>query len=181
MRSLVFVLIATCAAIAHPATAAAGPFELDPPSVITVGWQHDEGRKFRLEQTSTGYAFSVEGLGRSEYDSLAACCTDVFGRVRDLYPGASLRFSQLAFNTLPLNTVFMDNLNFDLLHGTDLRNLVTFTGLVTLELPPDMVRTRPTLTFAASSVRVPEPGTLLLLGGGLLGLARVVGRRQRRR
>jgi hypothetical protein len=154
---------------------------IHPPSVEAFGWADGESRRFDLSWNGTLATFSVDRVGSSTYTSPVDCCSDVFDRVRELNPGSSLLFSGLEFNTIPINTTFVDNLNFDLLRA-QLDNLVSLTGYVTLDLPADLRRARPTLAFAASqfdepSDAIPEPSLLLLVGCGLLAAGRAARKR----
>jgi hypothetical protein len=125
----------------------------------------------------------------------------MFSRILELNPGGSLLFTGLALNTMPVNTTFVDGLNLDLLRAES-ANIASLTGYMTLQLPPDVRRGKAVFDFTplvfqdqplavaadAAGVRhateqvtaVPEPGTLALVGAGLLGVARLARKRRAR-
>lgn len=183
MRLFVYPL--TCL-LAIVAPVAASP--IDPPSADSYVWNNGDAKAFELSWDGTQALFNVQDLGTASYDSVAACCTDTFDRVRMLYPGATLTFSNLAINTMPVDTVFVDNLNLTLLKQGALDNLGFLTGSVTLQWDDPFAR-MPVMSFYAlpeggidanaEATEVPEPATLLLVGSGLLGAA-TFGRRKRR-
>lgn len=171
MRSLPFLLLV--AWVAHGVTAGAAP--LDVPSVDSYVWDNGETKDFSLSWDGSLATFDVQDVGTAQYTSLGACCTDTFDRVRVVYPGATLLFTGLSINTMPVNTVFVDNLDLTLLSHGALDNLYLLTGQVTLQWDEPLAR-MPMLRFAATpetslngdaeTTPVPEPATLLLLGGG---------------
>ena len=162
----------------------------DPISAPGSAWGDGEGRNFELLWNGSQAVFSVDNVGTSVYTSLDDCCSDVFQRVRDLNKGSSLTFSNLVLNWgYKINTVFTDDLDFSLLKANGFDNLVSLTGIVTLNLSPDSGR-QPFLNFDGSPVdempmsangfrSVPEPGLLLLIGSGLVGVSTMARRRLR--
>jgi hypothetical protein len=185
--------LASCAvallALAAPLWAA----PIEPPSVDSFIWNNGESKGFSLTWDGDQAVFTLDGVGTGVYESLADCCTDTFDRVRELHPGATLTFTDLAINTLPVNTVFVDNLNLSLLKTGALDNLGLLTGLVTLEWDDPFTR-MPLMSFSVlipdetvafgendePVTAVPEPATLFLLGSGLLAVSFVARNRARR-
>ncbi|MGE3844750.1 MAG: PEP-CTERM sorting domain-containing protein [Vicinamibacterales bacterium] len=171
MRSLPCLLLV--AALAHGVTAAAAP--LDIPTVDSYVWGNGETKDFSLSWDGALATFDVQDVGTAQYASLSDCCTDTFDRVRIVYPGATLLFTDLSINTMPVNTVFVDNLDLDLLSHGALDNLYLLTGQVTMQWDEPLAR-MPMLRFTATpesslngdtdTAPVPEPATLLLVGSG---------------
>ena len=171
MRLTAILLTATCGWFCASAPAAAAPLAIDPPSTGVYGWADNEARAFSLSlpRGSSTYTLWIEGIGTSHYSSLASCCTDVFGRVLDLYPGGTLHFSRLAINSMPTNTEFWDDLNLTVLSRAALDNLGTLTGVVTLPLKKVALEGMESL---------PKIGLALLATSALLAAAQAVGRRR---
>lgn len=188
MRLTAIVLTAIVSLPLAASPVSASPLGIDPPTTSTFGWADNESRAFTLAKVGSSFTLSVAGVGTSQYGSLDQCCTDVFSRVLDLFPlGSTLHFTRLALNTMPVQTEFWDDLNLTELKRAGLDNLGTLTGLVTLDVPDGVARTarftgdgplEPMMEImSAPTEQIPEPSTLLLVGGGLLGLARVLRRR----
>jgi hypothetical protein len=190
MRLTAFVLTVVVSLASASGTASAAPITLDPPTTGSYGWADNESRAFSLARVGSTYTLSVQGVGSSEYSSMTECCTDVFGRVLELFPGGTLHFTRLSLNTMPVQTEFWDDLNLTVLQRAGLDNLGTLTGLVTLDVPDGQVRGPRTLAFtgdfseplmapmALPTRSVPEPSTMVLVGAGLLGLGRLLRRRR---
>jgi hypothetical protein len=160
-------------------SAPASALPLDVPTSSSYVWENGDSKAFELTWNGSVASFTVEDLGTATYTSLSACCTDTFDRVRTLYPGASLLFTNLALNTLPIDTVFVDNLDMTLLKQGALDNLGMLSGLVTLQWDDPYAR-MPIMSFVVElqggdplvggdpdTPAVPEPATLLLIGSGL--------------
>lgn len=189
MRLTAFVLTVVASLTSASGTASAAPIALDPPTTGAYGWADNESRAFSLAKVGSLYTLSVQGVGSSQYFSLTECCTDVFGRVLELFPGGTLHFTRLSINTMPVQTEFWDDLNLTVLQRAGLDNLGTLDGLVTLDVPDGQSRGPKTLAFSgdysASLIQpmalpvgnVPEPTALLMVGAGLLGLGRLLRRR----
>jgi hypothetical protein len=187
LRLLTFLVL-----LASVAPVAAAPLSV--PISDSYTWANGDSKSFELSWDGAQTFFTVQDLGTAIYDSLGGCCTDTFDRVRELYPGGSLTFTNLALNTLPVNTVFVDNLDLSLFRQGALDNLGVLTGTVTLEWDDPFARmavlsfvARPEggLTALAEAqeevvATVPEPATLLLVGGTLLGGSWLERRRRRR-
>jgi hypothetical protein len=178
---------------------------IQPPVTDAYGWADGEARKFSLTWNGKASTFSVEKAGSATYRTMDQCCTDMFSRIHAINPGSTLLFTRLALNTMPINTTFVDGLNLDLLRS-ETANIFSLTGYITLQLPPDLRRGKPVFDFtpvftsgpmmalrsadvepvlslpavAASEppAAVPEPATLLLIGTGLLGIARIAQKRR---
>jgi hypothetical protein len=176
MRRVALALLVSAAWLAPVAPCAATPIQV-PVVTDTYDWQFGETRAFSLTWNGVFATFTVQGVGTASYLSLDACCTDLFDRVKQVYPGATLQFSNLAINTYPVDMIVYDNLDLTLLKQAGMDNLATLTGFATLQTGQPL-RTMPQLVFnggyvdttnALSPTAVPEPATLALIGAGLLG------------
>ncbi len=184
MRYLPFFSLVMLLTAQSPAVAA--PFGV--PSTDSYLWDNGEAKDFTLSWDGTLGTFEVEDIGTAYYGSLQDCCTDTFDRVRYVYPGAMLTFTDLSINTMPVNTVFEDNLDLTLLSQGALDNLFLLTGQVTLHWDDPFAR-MPVLHFAAvpenymdpqgETSPVPEPASLFLVGSALFSGSIWARRRQR--
>ena len=185
MRARHLLLACLLVASAQAATA-------DPITAPGATWNSGEGREFELLWNGSVGTFSVEGLGTSVYTSLSDCCSDVFDRVRVVNPGSSLTFSGLVLNWyMPISPVIEDDLDWSLLGASGFDNLRSLTGLVTLTTSPLARLGEPVLNVNvgieggatqgdSEAQSIPEPGALMLVGTGLVGLAAVIRRRMAR-
>lgn len=177
MRRLALALLVSAAWLVTVKPVTATPIQV-PVVTDTYDWQFGDTRAFSLTWNGVFATFAVQGVGTSTYGSLDACCTDLFDRVKQVYPGATLQFSGLAINTYPVDMVVYDNLDLTLLKQAGMDNLATLTGFATLlngQRPANM----PQLFFdggyvntgdtSVAQTTVPEPATLALVGAGLLG------------
>lgn len=177
MRRVALALLVSAMWLASAQPGTATPIQV-PVVTDTYDWQFGDTRAFSLTWNGVFATFAVQEVGTATYASLDACCTDLFDRVKQVYPGATLQFSGLAINTYPVDMIVYDNLDLTLLKQAGMDNLATLTGFATL-LNGQPSRTMPQLFFDGGYVdtgnaeiaptAIPEPATVALIGAGLLG------------
>jgi hypothetical protein len=165
------------AIVAAPSSGSASPIT----NSSALGWGDGEARQFALELFDDGaYRFTVDGFASATYQAAWDCCAGFFDPIRDVRPSATLTFTDLRVNTMPVNTTFSDNLDLEFLRRAEIMSILSLTGRVTLNWnEPDV----PLLLFSLFEpptpesdilplrTAVPEPALIVLFGAGLAAAA----------